>query len=229
MVELGYGDPEDLLNCEENGCLAAADPSLVSIRAKDRGRDQLGTIGAGNHFVEIEVVEEIFDEKAAEVFGLFLNQVVILIHTGSRGFGHQVATDYIREMIRAMPKRGIFLRDRELACAPFDSKEGRDYFRAMAAAANFAWANRQLVSWEVRRAWKGVLGDQAGDLDLLYDVAHNIAKVETYAVSGKNKELVIHRKGATRSFPDQPVLVPGSMGTRFAAEVLVPEPVRRLL
>ncbi|MCL4406017.1 MAG: RtcB family protein [Patescibacteria group bacterium] len=214
MTEIGYGDPADLKNCEEQGCLAGADPRMVSVRAKDRGRDQLGTIGAGNHFVEVETIEEIFDKDAADKFGLFPGQVVILIHTGSRGLGHQVATDYIREMMRAMPRHGIFLKDRELACVPFDSDEGRNYFQAMAGAANFAWGNRELISWEVRRAWRGILGDGAGELELLYDVAHNIAKIEEYAVSGANKKLVIHRKGATRSFPGQPVLVPGSMGTR---------------
>lgn len=214
MVNLGYGDEADLEHCEEKGCIKNADSNLVSEHAKDRGRDQLGTIGAGNHFIEVESVEEIFDEKIAKSFGLFRNQVVVLIHTGSRGLGHQVATDYIRKMMAAMPKYGISLSDRELACMPFDSDEGQDYFKAMSAAANFAWANRELITWEVRRAWKGVLGEEAGELKTLYDVAHNIAKIEEYVINGKKEKLLIHRKGATRAFPGQPVLVPGSMGTR---------------
>ncbi|HOB89907.1 MAG TPA: RtcB family protein [Candidatus Colwellbacteria bacterium] len=214
MVELGYADPEDSLNAEESGYLSTADPKMVSVRAKDRGRDQLGTIGAGNHFVELEEIEEIFDKEKAEKLGLFLNQVVVLIHTGSRGLGHQVATDYIKIMMAAAAKYDIVLKDRELASAPFGSEEGQAYFRAMSAAANFAWANRELVSWEARRAWKSVLGEKTGGLRLVYDVAHNIAKIEEHLVDGKKRKLVVHRKGATRAFPDQPVLVPGSMGTR---------------
>lgn len=214
LVEQGYADAEDSMNAEENGYLRTADPRAVSGRAKDRGRDQLGTIGAGNHFVELEEIEEIFDKKKAEKRGLFLGQVVILIHTGSRGLGHQVATDYIKTMMGAAAKYKIALPDRELASAPFDSAEGQAYFQAMSAAANFAWANRELVSWEARQAWQSVLGEKAGKLRLLYDVAHNIVKVEEHLVDGEKKKLVIHRKGATRAFPDQPVLVPGSMGTR---------------
>ncbi|HOF50482.1 MAG TPA: RtcB family protein [Candidatus Colwellbacteria bacterium] len=214
LVEQGYADSEDSANAEENGYLRTADPKAVSGRAKDRGRDQLGTIGAGNHFVELEEIEEIFDEEKAGKLGLFSGQVVILIHTGSRGLGHQVATDYIKTMMNAASKYNIALPDRELASAPFDSEEGQSYFQAMSAAANFAWANRELVSWEARQAWQSVLGEEAGKLRLLYDVAHNIAKVEEHLVDGKKKKLVVHRKGATRAFPDQPVLVPGSMGTR---------------
>lgn len=220
MVEIGYGEAEDLEHLESNGQLENADLTLVSEQAKSRGRDQLGTIGAGNHFVEIEAVEMVFDEEEAKRLGIFKNQVVILIHTGSRGLGHQIATDYIRVMMKSMPKYGIKLPDRELACAPFNSPEGQTYFKAMSCGANFAWANRQLITWEVRKAWQDILGEGAGKLNIIYDVAHNIAKIENYAFdksqpknSQHKKELVVHRKGATRAFPGQPVLIPGSMGT----------------
>jgi tRNA-splicing ligase RtcB len=214
MLELGYGDAGDLERIESKGKLEQASAALVSHHAKDRGRDQLGTMGAGNHFVEVGKVQRIYDEEEAKRLGLYLDQVTVLIHTGSRGLGHQVATDYIREMVRAMPRYGITLPDVELACSPFGSPEGQEYFQAMSAGANFAWANRQLITWEVRQAWHDVLGDAGGPLRLLYDVAHNIAKIEEYRVGPVSKRLVIHRKGATRSFPGQPVLVPGSMGTR---------------
>lgn len=214
VVEMGYGEAEDLKHLESEGVLENADASLVSEVAKSRGRDQLGTMGAGNHFVEAEAVETVFDEEESKRLGVFKDQVVILIHTGSRGLGHQIATDYIRTMMKAMPKYGISLPDRELACAPFNSPEGQNYFHAMAAGANFAWANRQLITWEVRKAWENVLGKEGGELEIIYDVAHNIAKLEKYILNdGKEHELVIHRKGATRSFPGQPVLIPGSMGT----------------
>lgn len=205
MVRSVCGRFEDLECLESGGKFPGADASLVSGRAKARGADQLGTMGAGNHFVEVEVVEKVFDKKEAKRLNLFENQVVILIHTGSRGLGHQVATDYIEKMVRALPKYKIELADRELACAPFQSREGQEYFRAMACAANFAWANRQFISWEVREAWKNVFGLGTNRLEVVYDVAHNIAKIEN--------DLVVHRKGATRSFPGQPVLIPGSMGT----------------
>lgn len=205
LLEMGYGERDDLENLESFGRLADADVKLVSENAKARGRDQLGTMGAGNHFVEVETVENIFDEEAAKKFGLFAGQAVVSIHTGSRGLGHQIATDYIKLMMKALPKYDIELPDRELACAPFNSEEGRDYFRAMSAGANFAWANRQLIAWEVRKAWSEILGEAGGKLRTLYDVAHNIAKIEN--------GLVVHRKGATRAFPGQPVLIPGSMGT----------------
>jgi tRNA-splicing ligase RtcB len=169
-------------------------------------------MGAGNHFVEVEYVSAIFDEAEAERMGLFRNQVCVMIHTGSRGLGHQVATDHIRLMNLILPKYGISLPDRELACAPFNSPEGQAYWKAMSAAANFAWANRQLITWEIREAWKRVFGPEQA-LWLLYDVAHNIAKTETYRIGGEEKQLVVHRKGATRAFPGQPVLIPGSMGT----------------
>ena len=232
VVEQGYGEKEDLENCESNGKLSQADASLVSDHAKNRGKDQVGTLGSGNHFVEIQKVDEVFDEKTAEVFGLFKNQVVIMIHTGSRGLGHQVATDYIRIMMRAMDKYGIRLPDRELAACPIDSPEGQKYLSAMAAGANYAWANRQTITHFVRKAWESVLGEKASPLILLYDIAHNIAKIEKHEVQGKILELCLHRKGATRAFPPghpeiplkyreigQPVLIPGSMGT--ASYVLV--------
>ncbi len=225
-VGQGYGSPRDLVYTESNGRLPAADPSRVSERARQRGRDQLGTIGSGNHFVEVGYVDEILNPLIAHGFGLREGQVTVLIHTGSRGLGHQIATDYIRILMEAMPAYGIELPDRELACVPLDSPEGQAYFGAMCAGANFAWCNRQLVCWEVRQAWSAVFGKAAGLPELLYDVAHNIAKIETHTVAGKTEQLIVHRKGATRAFgpghpeiPDayrafgQPVLIPGSMGT----------------
>jgi tRNA-splicing ligase RtcB len=225
-VEEGYAYESDLEYIESNGTIPSSDPDAVSNHAKERGSDQLGTMGAGNHFVEIDKVAEIFDEETANAYGLFQNQIVILIHTGSRGLGHQVATDYIKIMLRAMPGYGINLPDRELACVPFSSKEGKEYFGAMGAAANFAFTNRQLITWEVRQAWKNILGKNGGELNIMYDVAHNIAKVEEYSIDGERTKLIVHRKGATRAFapgneelPEryrasgQPVLIPGSMGT----------------
>jgi len=225
-VSRGYGSEEDLPFIESLGRLPDADPSKVSEFAKKRGADQLGTIGSGNHFVEIDYVDQIYDKEIAGAFGLRKNQVVVLIHTGSRGLGHQVATDYIRIMMAAMPKYHISVPDRELACLPFDSQEGQDYYKAMCAAANYAWCNREIISWEARKAWETCLGPDAGSLSLLYDVAHNIAKIETHHISGRPEKVIVHRKGATRAFapgdlalPDsfsgtgQPVLIPGSMGT----------------
>lgn len=213
MVEMGYGGREDLDATESGGVLREADASLVSANAKERGHDQLGTMGAGNHFVEVGVVETVFDQEGAQRLGLREGRITVLIHTGSRGLGHQVATDYIRLMMQVMPGYGIEIPDRELACAPFQSPEGQDYFRAMSAAANFAWANRQLITWEVRKAWTDTLGKEAGGLSVVYDVAHNIAKIEEYPVANASRRMVVHRKGATRAFPGQPVLIPGSMGT----------------
>ncbi|TNJ39237.1 RtcB family protein [Chlorobaculum thiosulfatiphilum] len=211
MVELGYGEPEDLGHIESGGVLDVADPSKVSQQAKQRGHDQLGTLGAGNHFVEIDRIDAIYDRDAAGRMGLFEGQIVIQLHTGSRGLGHQIATDSIRIMNRAMPAYGIIVPDRELCCAPFRSPEGQEYFSAMSAGANFAWANRQLITWEIRQAWKSVM---AGDpLRVVYDVAHNIAKVETHEIDGQRRQLLVHRKGATRAFVGQPVIIPGSMGT----------------
>lgn len=236
MLEKGFGSERDLIYCESNGMLAGADASLVSDHAKDRGRDQLGTIGAGNHFVEIQRVDEIFDEEAAKALGLFPDQVTILIHCGSRGLGHQVATDYIKLMMQVMPKYKISLVDRELACAPFNSPEGQKYFAAMKAAANFAWANRHLIMQEVRKAWKNIFGDQYPLPELIYDVAHNIVKLEEY----DGVRVLVHRKGATRAFPPghpeipedyskscgQPVFIPGSMGTASFVLVGVPQTMK---
>lgn len=231
-VKNGMGNEADLAMIESNGCLINADPAAVSEQAKQRGYDQLGTIGAGNHFVEVDKVSAIFDESAASTFGIRKNQVVILIHTGSRGLGHQVATDYLRLMMNVMSEYHYKPRDRELAGVPFNSKEGQDYFNAMAAAANFAWCNREIITYEIRQAWQAVFNRSGDEIQLLYDVAHNIAKIEEHIVDGKPKKLIAHRKGATRAFgpgneelPEkfratgQPVLIPGSMGT--ASYVLV--------
>ncbi|HSP17262.1 MAG TPA: RtcB family protein [Thermoanaerobaculia bacterium] len=207
-VEMGYGQAADLERIESRGALSGADPKLVSSEAHERGHDQLGTIGSGNHFVEIDRVESIYDVEQAQRFGIERDGIVIQIHTGSRGLGHQVATDFLRLMTKAMPKHHISVPDRELACAPFRSSEGQRYFAAMAAAANFAFANRQLITAGIRRAWHHELPDDA--IEIVYDVAHNVAKLERYPDVG---EVVVHRKGATRAFPGQPVLIPGSMGT----------------
>jgi len=227
LLERGLATCEDLEHTEAGGSLAAADPDKVSHRARERGRGQLGTIGSGNHFVEVQRVETIFDEDAAEALGLWKGQLTILIHTGSRGLGHQVCTDSVRAMDVVMARHGIKLPDRELACAPYASPEGKDYFAAMCAAANFAFANRQAITHAARQVFRRALGD-GGDLRLVYDVAHNMAKLEEH---GKQK-LLVHRKGATRAFgpshPEtpaayrsvgQPVFIPGSMGT--ASYVLV--------
>jgi tRNA-splicing ligase RtcB len=222
MIEIGYATEDDKKHCEAEGRLSDANPDLVSKTAKDRGRDQLGTIGAGNHFVEVQRVEKIYDETAAKALGLFENQVTVMIHCGSRGLGHQNATDYIRLMVNAMPKYGIKIPDLELACAPFKSLEGKNYWQAMSACANFAWANRQFITWAAREGWRkvfNVTSDKAKEeLKLVYDVCHNIAKIEEYSITTSDRrqatrKLVVHRKGATRSFPSQPVLIPGSMGT----------------
>ena len=226
IVKDGYGGKEDIENCEANGRLDWADASVVSDHAKRRGRDQVGTLGSGNHFIEIQEVDEILDKKTAEIFGLSNKQIVIMIHTGSRGLGHQVCADYLKTMIPAMQKYEIKVPDREFACVPFNSPEGQRYFAAMAAAANYAWANRQMITYFIRKAWKDVLGEKNSSLRILYDVAHNIIKKEKYNIEGKETEVIVHRKGATRAFPPghpeipkkyrevgQPVLVPGSMGT----------------
>jgi len=225
LIEKGYGQEQDAQNCESLGRLVGADDNAVSDRAKNRGRDQVGTLGSGNHFCEVQKVEQIFEPNVASQFGLFENQIVIMIHTGSRGLGHQIATDYIRIMMGAMSKYGIRLPDRELAACPIKSSEGQRYLAAMAAGANYAWANRQMISHCVRLAWKKILGEKE-DLELLYDVAHNIAKIEECQIDNKKINVIVHRKGATRAFPPghlevpiqyrsvgQPVLVPGSMGT----------------
>ena len=226
-VERGFGSPGDLDSIEAAGQLPDADPDAVSPRAKERGKDQIGTLGSGNHFLEIQVVEEVYDRRAAEVMGLFVGQVVVFIHTGSRGLGYQVCEDYLRVTDRALKKYGITLPDRQLACAPFSSPEGQEYFRAMCCAANFAWANRQMITHWVRESFTKVLDRPLREIGLqvVYDVAHNIAKLETYPVNGRPVRLVVHRKGATRAFPPghpeipsryreigQPVLIPGDMG-----------------
>jgi tRNA-splicing ligase RtcB len=227
LVEKGYGEKEDIENCEGKGKLPWANSNTVSRKAKERGQDQVGTLGSGNHFLEIQKVAEIFDEKVAENFGLFKDQIVVMIHCGSRGLGHQVCSDYLREFIPLMSnKYKIKVPDREFACVPFYSSEGKRYFSAMAAAANYAWANRQMITHFVRKAWKNILGNKGGKLNLLYDVAHNIIKKEKYVIDGKEKEVAVHRKGATRAFPPghselpekykktgQPTILPGSMGT----------------
>jgi len=225
LVEKGFGEKEDFERCESGGCMDSADAAAVSEQAKNRGRDQVGTLGSGNHFLEIQKVEKIFDEKIAKTFGLFENQIVIMIHTGSRGLGHQIATDYLRLMVRSMAKYQIQVPDKELACLPFRSPEGQRYFQAMSAGANYAWANRQMITYYVRRSWQKILGKK-NSLKILYDVAHNVAKIEHFLVEGKEIKAIVHRKGATRAFPPyhpevpkiyqsvgQPILIPGSMGT----------------
>ena len=226
-VNNGFGIQDDLLHIEESGCLGWADPEIVSDRALERGQAQLGTLGSGNHFVEVGFVDQIFDEELAKGIGLFNDQVTIIIHTGSRGLGHQVCGDYIRLLQNASRKYHIDLPDRELCCAPVQSTEGKQYLAAMAAAANFAFANRQLITAEVRHTFEQVFGRGAHKmgLQLVYDVCHNIAKFETHEVNGKQREVLVHRKGATRAFPahhpkvpaayqetGQPVLIPGDMG-----------------
>jgi tRNA-splicing ligase RtcB len=226
-VEHGFGSEEDLRHIEEGGVIPGADPELVSDRALERGRAQLGTLGSGNHFIEVQTVEEIGDEAAAEALGLFPGQVTVTIHTGSRGFGYQVCDDYLRMMLAASRKYGIALPDRQLCCAPLLSPEGRQYLHAMACAANFAFANRQLITAWVRESFEQALEKGPGELRLsvIYDVCHNIAKYETHKVGKKERRLCVHRKGATRAFPPghpetpelykkvgQPVLIPGDMG-----------------
>ncbi len=231
MVELGYGTDSDLDCCEENGSMSGTDTRTVSLRAKQRGSDQVGTLGSGNHFLEIQRVEEIFDVQAAKAFGLQKDSVTVMIHCGSRGLGHQVCTDYVKKMIPKLSDWKINLPDRELACAPFSSHEGREYFSAMCASANFAWANRHLIGHNVRVAWQSVFGNNY-KLRTVYDVAHNVGKLERHEISGKSIELIMHRKGATRAFgpgreevPEiyrsvgHPVFIPGTMGT--ASYVLV--------
>jgi tRNA-splicing ligase RtcB (3'-phosphate/5'-hydroxy nucleic acid ligase) len=227
-----FAEDEDIERTESRGSLPGANPETVSERARERGAGQLGTMGSGNHFVELQRVERVFDERTAEVYGLRADQVTVLIHSGSRGLGHQVCSDYVKRMDGAMRRHGIELPDRQLACAPASSPEGRAYLAAMAAAANFAWANRQAIADGVRSAIARVLGRESADeTRQVYDVAHNVAKVERY----DGRELLVHRKGATRAFPagsdeipqayrdvGQPVFIPGSMGT--SSFVLAGEP-----
>ncbi|MBI5051088.1 MAG: RtcB family protein [Nitrospirae bacterium] len=226
-VENGFGSREDLEYTESGGCIDGADPDLISQRAYERGRAQQGTLGSGNHFTEIQYIDEIYDEKAAESLGLFRDQITVMIHTGSRGFGHQVCTDFLEVMENAVKKYNIELPDKELACAPYNSPEAQDYLSAMKAAANYAWANRQCIMHWVKESFMQVLnaGPNALGMSLIYDVAHNIAKVEEHTVGGRKVKLIVHRKGATRAFPPghpelpnayksigQPVLIPGDMG-----------------
>ena len=226
-VENGFGKESDLNFTEENGKLHGADPSAVSPKAIERGFDQAGTLGSGNHFLEIDYVETIYDENTAEAFGLFKGQIVIQIHTGSRGLGYQVCDDYLKLLIKEEKKFGFNLPDRQLACAPLNSQEGREYLSAMSCAANFAWNNRQIIMELSKRTIIDTLSISEAELGfkLVYDVCHNIAKIEEHTINGKKKKLCVHRKGATRSFPGgspdipteyrsagQPVLIPGDMG-----------------
>lgn len=229
VIEKGLGRPEDIEHCEERGCMKNANSAKVSTTAKKRGSTQIGTLGSGNHFLEIQKVDKIFNPEAAKAFGITgEGQVTTMIHCGSRGFGHQVCSDYLRVMERAVHKYQIVLPDRELACAPGTSPEAEDYYQAMACAVNYAFSNRQAITHWVRESFEQILrrpADEIG-LDLVYDVAHNIAKIEEHKVNGKKRKVWIHRKGATRAFPPghesvaedyrsvgQPVLIPGSMGT----------------
>lgn len=226
-VEEGFGEKEDLLYIESGGCLEGADPSIISDKAYERGKAQQGTLGSGNHFLEIQYVDDIYDEEIADVLGIFKGQITVMIHTGSRGFGHQVCTDFIEIMLKAIKKYKIEINDMELVCAPIDSEEAKLYLSAMKASANYAWANRQCITHWTREAFMKVLGISPRELGLrlIYDVAHNIAKVEEHIVDGKKKKLMVHRKGATRAFPPnhpelpekyrkigQPVIIPGDMG-----------------
>jgi tRNA-splicing ligase RtcB len=226
-VTEGYGPDSDLEFIEERGCMDGAEPDFVSDRAWKRGKNQLGTLGSGNHFLEVGYVAEIYDETAARVLGLEPDQITVIIHTGSRGFGYQVCDDFLHEMDRAMLRYRIRLPDRQLACAPIESKEGRRYLGAMRCAVNYAFANRQVIAHNTRRAFEEILGGEAADIRLrtVYEVAHNIAKIETHTVGGAPRRLCVHRKGATRAFGPgnadipasyraigQPVLIPGDMG-----------------
>ncbi|MFA5085784.1 MAG: RtcB family protein, partial [Candidatus Omnitrophota bacterium] len=217
----------DLEYTEERGAIAGALPDRVSDRAYERGKHQSGTLGSGNHFLEVQVIDEIHDESAAEAFGLGAGQVVLMLHSGSRGLGYQICDDYSKSFIRCLAKYDIAVPDRQLACAPVNSEEGKAYLGAMKCAANYAWANRQCLMHLARGVFERVFGMSPGDLgmDLIYDVAHNIAKIEKYNVNGKEKLLCVHRKGATRAFPPyhpdlpekykktgQPVIIPGDMG-----------------
>jgi tRNA-splicing ligase RtcB len=227
-VEQGYGGESDLDFTEEGGCLRQADPELVSDRAKERGSTQIGTLGSGNHFLELDVVDEIFLPKVAETFGLRQGHLAVFIHSGSRGLGYQVCDDYLKTMGKTMQQYRIQLPDRQLACAPLQSSEGREYLAAMSCAANYAWANRQVISGLAQEALLQTLDTNPRELGfrLVYDVCHNIAKIEQHQVDGVETTLCVHRKGATRSFPPhsaqipsayrsagQPVLIPGDMGT----------------
>lgn len=227
-VKAGFGSAQDLETTEDGGRMGGADPEQVSARALERGKEQLGTLGSGNHFLEIEVVQEIFDEKAAQAFGLSRGQVVVMIHTGSRGLGYQICDDYLALMVKHQSETGIALPDRQLACTYLSSQRGKNYLAAMACGANYAWANRQILMHLTREVFEKTLRIAPRELQmrLVYDVCHNIAKIESFNISGVMKKLCVHRKGATRAYPagnevvparyqsvGQPVLIPGDMGT----------------
>jgi len=233
-VRQGFGENRDLAHTEDAGCMPNADPDIISPRALERGRKQLGTLGSGNHFLEVGIVDDVFDAEIARVFGIFQGQVTVLLHTGSRGFGYQVCDDFLKQMNQHVKHLELELPDRQLACAMIQSDLGQRYFNAMACAANYAWANRQILMQRCREVFQHALGISPNTLDmnLVYDVSHNIAKKETHMVEGEERILCVHRKGATRSFPPnhtalceahrstgQPILVPGDMGT--ASYVLV--------
>jgi tRNA-splicing ligase RtcB len=222
-VEEGYGFEADLTHCEESGHMLGADPTQVGVKARKRGRPQLGTLGSGNHFLEVQRVEEIFDDAKARQFGLFKGQIAVMIHCGSRGAGHQICTDHLEVLSRAVKKYNIDIPDKQLACAPLGSSEAEHYFGAMVCAANYAWANRHIIAHWTREVFDRYF--PGSKLDLVYDVAHNVAKIEEHEVDGKRERLYVHRKGATRAFGPsrsevpqtyadvgQPVLIPGSMG-----------------
>jgi tRNA-splicing ligase RtcB len=227
-LQRGFASESDLERTEESGCLQGADPEKVSPRAKDRGKGQVGTLGAGNHFIEVDVVEKILDAQVAQRIGLFQGQITVQIHCGSRGLGHQVCGDYVNRFQKTISRYGYQLPDRELVCAPLSSPEGQDYLAAMKAAANYAFANRQVLAYHIRRSFEQALAGKVNNHHVyqIYDIAHNMAKIETHAIDGKPVKLCVHRKGATRAFGPgspvlpavyrdigQPVLVPGSMGT----------------
>lgn len=225
-VERGLGTREDLIRCEDEGAMPGADPETVSAKARQRGLPQLGTLGSGNHFLEIQVAQEIVDPEAAKAFGVTEGQICFMIHCGSRGFGHQVATDHLKILERALRKYNLRLPDRQLACAPVNSPEGRAYYAGMACAANYAWTNRQVIMHEAKKVFARIFDIDYDEMNLVYDVAHNVAKFEDHDVNGRSMEVCVHRKGATRAFGPgvpgipkeyagvgQPVLIPGSMGT----------------
>ena len=227
-MKRGYATDTDLERTEENGCIAGADATKVSQRAQKRGKGQVGTLGAGNHFIEIDVVSDVIDSSAAQRIGLFTGQITIQIHCGSRGLGHQVCSDYVKLFQKAVHQYGLKLPDRELVCAPLSSSEGKDYLAAMKAAANFAFVNRQVLTYHIRKSFEAVIAGKVSNHNIyqIYDIAHNIAKIESHKIDGRQIDVCVHRKGATRAFgPDsnvlpavyrdigQPVLVPGSMGT----------------
>ncbi len=225
-VNTGHGKAEDIAHSEANGRMDFAETSYVSHHAKKRGHDQVGTLGGGNHFLEVDRISEIYDDEAAKTMNLYKGQLVFFIHTGSRGLGHQIATDYVKTFQSKLGEHGINLPHRGHACAPMNTRDGEKYYHAMGSGANFAFCNRQVITSQIRKAWQSTLGSKAGDVDVVYDIAHNIAKLEEHEINGATKKMIVHRKGTTRAFgpghpalPDdyqsigQPVFIPGSMGT----------------